>query len=107
MGVAGEFKRYCQVFSKIPNVEDIFAGRQVDIPTQADVLYALSAALSGRITSCDKKQLQNAIDYIIKMPSEFSVLTMKDILLIPKMKEKLIVQPEWLKWAQKNKMLIL
>lgn len=107
IGVAGEFKRYCQVFSKIPRIEDIFEGRHVDMPTSPDILYALSAAISGRITSADPKQLKNVVNFTIKMTKEFSVLTMKDILLIPKMKEKLIMVPEWLAWAKEHKLLIL
>jgi hypothetical protein len=107
MGVAEEFKRYCQVFSQIPKVEDIFAGKQIQMPTKPDILYALSAALSGRITTINTDQLKNTINFIIQMPSEFSVLTMKDILLIPEMKQKLIAQKEWLKWAQAQKALIL
>jgi hypothetical protein len=107
LGTAGEFKRYCSVFLNLPRVEDIFDGKKVDMPTKSDVMFALSAAISGRILNADTKQIKNAVNFIFNMPSEFSVLTMKDILLIPKMKEKLIMVPEWLKWATANKMLII
>ena len=107
LGVAGEFKRYCQVFSQIPNVDDIFNGKEVEMPTQPDVLYALSAAISGRIHTATKEQLKNVINFTSLMSKEFSVLTIKDILLVPKMKEKMIMLPEWLKWTREHKNLIL
>lgn len=107
LGTAGEFKRYCSVFLNLPRIEDIYDGKKVDMPNKADILFALSAAISGTIMNKDVKQIKNAVNFIFNMPSEFSVLTMKDILLIPKMKEKLIMVPEWLKWATANKMLII
>lgn len=107
IGVAGEFKRYCKVFSQIPNVEDIFNGKEVEMPTSPDILYALSAAISGRISSATKQQLQNVIKFTLKMNKEFSVLTMKDIMFVPKMKERLIMLPEWLEWSRAHRNLIL
>lgn len=107
LGVAGEFRRYCQVFTKIPNVDDIFNGKEVEMPTSPDILYALSAAISGRIQNADKKQLKNVINFTLKMNKEFSVLTVKDILLVPKMKERLIMLPEWLTWTKANRSFIL
>jgi len=109
LGTAGEFKRYCSVFLNLPRVEDIFEGKKVQMPSASkpDILFALSAAISGRILGADTRQIKNAVNFIFDMPSEFSVLTMKDILLIPKMKEKLIMIPEWLKWATFNKCLII
>lgn len=107
LGVAGEFKRYCQVFTKIPSVDDIFNGKEVEMPTQPDVLYALSAAISGRIQNATKEQLKNVIKFTLLMNKEFSVLTMKDILLVPKMKEKILTLPEWIKWTKEHKSLIL
>lgn len=107
IGTAGEFKRYCQVFSKIPNVDDVFNGKEITMPDSPDILYALSAAISGRIGSVTKDQLKNVIKFTESMPSEFSVLTIKDILLVPKMKQQMISLPEWLSWTRKHKSLIL
>lgn len=107
LATASEFKRYCQVFLEIPSIEDIFAGKKINMPTKPDVLYALSAALSGRITTATTEQISNTVKFTTEMPKEFSVLTMKDILLVPKMKEKLIMIPAWLNWAKENKCLIL
>ena len=107
IGVAGEFKRYCQVFTKIPNVQDIFDGKEVEMPTSPDILYALSAAISGRIHTTTKQQLRNVIKFTLKMNKEFSVLTMKDIMFVPKMKERLIMLEEWLTWSREHRNLIL
>lgn len=107
LGTASEFKRYCEVFDKIPDVEKIFEGKDVQMPESSDILYALSAAISNKAKSATTAQLQNALKFVTKMRAEFSVLTIKDMLLIPKMKQQLIVLPEWLEWSKKNRALIV
>lgn len=106
LGVAGEFKRYCEVYSKIPNVQDIFDGKEIEIPTSPDILYSLSAAIAGRIGSATKEQLENVLNFTLKINKEFSVLTIKDILLVKDMKKKLIMVNSWIKWANEHKQYI-
>lgn len=108
VGTAGEFKRYCKVFNKLPNIQDIFDGKEVEMPTQPDILYALSASISGHIAKeSNNERLKNVIEFTIKMPKEFSVLTIKDILLIPGMKQKFIAIPSWMNWVSQHKSLII
>ena len=115
-GTANKFKRYCAVFDKLPNMEDILAGKpDIKIPTQPDVLYALSATLvntvgnkvskvngSQQLSAEDSKQIANIIKFSAKMEKEFSVLTIRDMVLIPKVKDILITLPEWIAWASEH-----
>ena len=107
LGAAGEFKRYCQVFMNIPNVDDVFAGNPIKMPTQPDILYALSAAISGRSKGITKKQMENVLKFTMEMPQEFAVLTVKDMLLVDGVKNVMITCKAWSEWSKKMRQLIL
>lgn len=107
LGVAGEFKRYCEVYTELPDIKEIFAGKDVPVPQGVDILYALSSAISGHITKASKDEISNVLKYTMKMPKEFAVLTIKDILLIKGMRDKLTTVPMWVKWATEYKCLIV
>lgn len=107
VGAAGEFKNYTQVYTKLPNVEDIFNGKDIEMPKEPSILYALSSAISCRVQHCNKTQVENVLKFTEKMPAEFAVLTVKDILLVPKMREKLLKVQQWIQWTKKYKDYIL
>ena len=106
LGVAGEFKRYCQVYTKLPNVDDILAGKKVDYPSEPDINYALSSAICSKAANATKEQLANIINYINGMQKEFSILTMKDRMLLQGVKTIILRLPEAMKWTRENKNLI-
>ncbi len=101
IGVAGEFKRYCQVYTQIPSVDDIMAGKKVDYATAADINYALASAICSRAAKASDEQLSNIVTYIYGMQKEFSILTMKDMLLIPDLKSKILKLPASMQWVSK------
>ena len=45
-GVAMELKTWTKIYSKLPNIEKIFDGREREVPKSLDVLYALTASKS-------------------------------------------------------------
>lgn len=106
-----EFVAYCRVADSIPNVQDILDGKDVDVPKGSDVLYALSASLTTKAANSTDAQLKNIAKFTLKMPKEFSVLTMKDILRVKSengssIKTRLLTMPEWIEWARSHRQFI-
>jgi hypothetical protein len=108
-GVAVEFKSFAKVHGNLPNIDDLLNGKKVEIPTdKPDIVCALSSALVSRASNCTDEQLKNMIEFITgdSMSKEFSVLTMKDLLRLKEVQEKVLMLPSWIKWAQKHKSFI-
>lgn len=105
VGVSMEFFAFLKVYNTLPNIEDIFNGKDVDIPTSTDSLYALISALATRAKDYinDIPKLTNSIRYALKLPSEYSFILFKDYLyLTPNIKSKLLRIPEFMKWIEKR-----
>lgn len=113
LATAGEFKRYCEVYTKIPNVDDIFNGKEVEMPKGPDVLYALSSAISAKSrniakpTAANKQKMENVLRFTLKMPREFAVSTIKDMLLVDGVKTVMITSPAWREWSSTMRSLII
>lgn len=78
---AYELLVWSEVYSKIPNIEDIFNGEEVGIPTRPESLYAVSSqiAMYVKIHNSDK-EVKNAIRYVSKLPVEFKSKIFTDLL---------------------------
>lgn len=73
-GAAAEFVGFVRIFRKLPNPDSILLNPSTsDVPTDPATLYALSGALSNRMTSVN---MDRAVTYMERMPPEFSVLGM-------------------------------
>ena len=107
LAAAGEFKRYCEVYTKIPNVDDVFAGKEIEMPTKPDILYALSSAISAKSKGITKAKMENVLQFTLKMPKEFAVLTIKDMLLVDGVKGVMISASSWREWSKTMRSLIL
>lgn len=111
LGCATEFKAWTQVFHKLPDVKGILAGTVTEVPKEPDVLYALSAALVsaiGRETgAAQKKALSNILTYSMNMPAEFSTLTVKDMVMVEDLRQKILTLGEWITWSRKHKNFIM
>lgn len=75
-GMASEFFSYLEVYSNLPDVGKILKGDKVKVPSEPSTLYALSSSLVAR---ADKKNIGNVFKYAEKMPTEFHILTVRDI----------------------------
>jgi hypothetical protein len=107
LGPATEFRTWTKIWTQIPSIDLIIDGKEKSYPTNPSILYALSAALTYRAAKMDNDQLTNAMKYISGMPAEFSVLTIKDMLLLDTIKTKLLKNKEWAAWTNKYRDLIL
>ena len=108
-GVGMEFKRWLSVYASLPDIEEIFEGKDVSVPKGTDSLYALSSAMVAyaREHKDDLKKITNSIAYARKLPPEYSVLTLKDYLYIDnKLKKELMKNSEFVSWLKERGALV-
>lgn len=73
-GAAAEFVGFLKIYRKLPNPDAILlAPDTADVPTDPATLYALSGAISSRISQAN---IDRAVTYLSRCPAEFSVLAM-------------------------------
>ena len=102
LGTAVEFRGFTKIYSKLPDIEKIFKGENVEVPSEPDILYAVSGAIVSRVKKSSKpKELDNAFEYIEKMPIEYGVLIVKDMLKIKGLSNKLTKTDNFDKWLEK------
>lgn len=100
-GAAIEFRSWNRVYNDLPNVENIFNGKEASVPTNLDAIYALTASMVcyAREHKKDLDKIANSIRYAEKLPPDFSVMLLKDYMAIEKgYKEKLLKIPEFSRW---------
>lgn len=108
-GVAVEFRTWSKVYHQLPDIEEIFDGKNPPLPTNTDAMYALSAAMVAyaRAHKDDMRRITNSIIYADRMPPDFSTVLMKDYMYIEKnYKERLLTIPEFSKWLRTKGRLI-
>ncbi|MCD8294590.1 MAG: MoxR family ATPase [Clostridia bacterium] len=100
-GMAAEFRSWCEIYSALPSVEDIFKGKNPKAPARPDALYALTSAMTSyaRDHMNNLREIAASIAYADKFPADFSVLLMKDYMSFDKdYKKKLMTVPEFMRW---------
>ena len=93
-GAAAEFCAFLKVFRKLPNVDAIMLSpKTVEVPNDPATLYALCGAIARKVTAVN---FSRAMEYIARMPQEFSVLFVRDVIkLCPDVQET----KEFIKWV--------
>ncbi len=75
-GPAAEFMAYVKIFRTLPNPDAILLNpKKAEVPDEPATIYALCGALVARVTP---DNFGRAMDYIKRLPPEFSVLFVKD-----------------------------
>lgn len=78
-GMAREFIGYTRIFDQLPTTAQIRQNpKGIPMPDEPSVLFALSGALGNQIRS--EETLGNMIPFIDRMPAEFAVTTMRDVM---------------------------
>lgn len=73
---AVEYVAFLDIYRHLPSVDTIILNPdKAEVPTQANILYALSGALSARATG---QNLGAICKYLNRLPGEIAVATMKD-----------------------------
>lgn len=102
-GVATEMRTWSHVHKDLPSIEGIFEGQASDPPHSIDALYALASSMTSyaREHKEDMTLIANSIRYTERMPPDFSVMYMQDLMSIePGYREKLLAIPEFACWLQ-------
>lgn len=102
-GTAVELRTWCNVYNRLPDIEEIFDGKNPPVPKGTDALYALISSMTvyARNHKEDINRIANSIRYADRMPPDFSAVLMKDYMYIEKnYKEKLMRIPEFIHWLQ-------
>ncbi len=80
---AYELLSWCEIYSEIPDVEDVFNGSATSVPKRPETLFALSSEI---ITYAKNKateaEVHNAVNYAEKLPLEFRNRIFEDFLQI-------------------------
>lgn len=101
-GVALDLKAFDSVWSRLPNLDDILAGKQVTFDHSDPALcYAIAAALGHR---AEKKNVQHAIGFLSDMSPEYGAMGIKYML---SKTPALMVEKSVRDWAAKNKDLFI
>lgn len=103
-GEAVEFEGWCNVYRNLPSAEDIFGGKKPDYPRKPDVLYALVSSMVYYISSHEglsREALTNGCRYAARFPRDFATVLYQDILELPRMREQLLMIPEFHTWMQR------
>lgn len=107
--VALEFLIFMKVYDKLPNIESIASGEDVEVPAEPDVVYATSGALISHMETLDKDDVQsmeNITKYILKMKVEFQASTFTEIANSTKLFMKLYKTLSFKEWIDKNESLL-
>lgn len=104
-GVATEFRVWCNVYNKLPAAEDIFAGKNPPRPSEPDALFALISVMLAyaREHSDDTVMIGNAIDYSEKLPPDFSVSFMKELINMEENYRNFVIAlPAYRRWMDRK-----
>lgn len=108
-GPAVELRTWVKIYNDLPDVKDIFDGKQPKMPTGTDAMYALCSSMTAyaRAHKDDLRRIANSIQYADRMPPDFSTVLLKDYMAIePDYREKLLKIPEFAVWlAAKGRLL--
>ena len=101
-GAAGEYIAFRQIYTSLPDLYALIADPRTYKPDDNPaVLYALSGALAAR--ACDEK-MQNIMDVVKKLPTEYQVITVKQSLI----KDRSVLQNSAIdQWVSHNSTVIL
>ena len=97
--LAAEFLSWRTAMDKLPELNDILEGKDTTIPDDPNALYVLASMIMQRITpNTDRKTLIHLIDYLMKLPGEFSVMIVKELQHKRVLFEK---ADNWKEWIRK------
>jgi len=75
-GVASDFKAYCEVYTRVPDIQKILRGEKERVPDkkELDVLWATSMAI---VVAAKPEHWENVFKYIDEFSAEFGTMVIK------------------------------
>ena len=101
-----EFMAYLEHLEKLPDIDAILNGKQVEVPDEVDLQYAIAAALTRRakeITDIkqERNKLENILEFANKFPQrEMGVMLVSDLHRI--LDGELFKLDQFTPWAQET-----
>lgn len=103
-GYAAELIGFLKIYHKLPNPDDILKdSKNHPVPTDPAELYALCGLLSRK---ANKKNFDAMVVYLNRMPEEFSICTVRDIVAIEKDSD-IETTEGWKSWTKKHQDIVL
>lgn len=104
-GVAIELRTWSKIYKNLPNVDNIFKGKEDKIPKDPAVLYALCSSMVYYAShhQDDIEDIACSVEYAKNLPRDFTVMLIQDYLTIsPAFERKLLKIPEFTRWISEN-----
>ena len=80
---AYELRVWSEIYSKIPDVRNVFEGKADEIPERPEILFALSSDIAAYAREHNSEaEITNAVNYVSKLPFEFKNRIFADFLEI-------------------------
>lgn len=90
------FEAHLRVWESMPRIDDILAGKDIDVPKELSVRYCVAMGLAVRV---ELSNFDNAWKFLQKMPGDIQTLVMK---LAHKRDNKITRSPAFSQWAVQN-----
>lgn len=101
---AQEFLNYCKVMEKLPNIQDIILGNEIEIPSKNSVLYAMCIGIVYALKENNTtKNLTNVLNFSLKLDGEFTIMLIRDI---QKNNMDIESSPAWKTWVDEHRFLV-
>ncbi len=101
-GFATEFVGFVRVWENMPSLDGILVDPTgSEVPTEPAALFAVATGLAERAT---KSNAGRILQYVSRMPEEFSVLAVRDLL---RTRPSATSTPEFVKWATDHQGVLL
>ncbi len=78
-GAGIEFISFVKVYKTLPDIDAILSGQSDIVPSEPSALYALCAAIIEKYQKTE--QATNLFEYCNKLPVEFNVMLIKDLII--------------------------
>lgn len=100
---AYELRTWSEVYSRIPDVKDIFAGNPAGTPTRPEILFAVTASVSAYAESHHtENEIRNLLRYACGMPVEFRNRIFADLLQIKSIRRTLQKDSHYNEWFERS-----
>ncbi len=77
---ATAFMSFRKVMSRLPDIEKLLNGEELEVEHDSQVLFALIAGIISNIKqNSSKEKIDNALKFSLTLPKEFSVMLVKDM----------------------------
>ena len=105
-GPAAEFVGFLQLYRELPDLDVILTQPETTpVSREPAVLYALVGALSEKC-KLDTTPVQNLMQYLLRLPDEFTLLALRDILAIQPRLVSLSIVQQWIAQARSKGLFI-